>query len=58
MFTLWFYQTKEKSTALEEDLADNLDSEIFLQCLLMLILVHLCLFQKKLTVYKIILWYN
>lgn len=54
MCTLWSYQTKEKSTALEEDLADNLDSEIFLQCHLMLIRVHLCLFQKKLTVYKII----
>ena len=54
MCTLWYYQTKGKSTALEEDLADNLDSEIFLQCHLMLIHAHLCLFPKKLTVYKII----
>ena len=55
MSTLWYYQTKEKFIALGEDLADNLDSEIFQQCHSMLIHVHLCLFLKKLTVYKTIL---
>jgi hypothetical protein len=54
MCTLWYYQTKEKSIALEEDLVDNLDLEIFPQCHLMLIRVHLCLFLKKSTAYKII----
>jgi hypothetical protein len=54
MCTQWYYQTKEKSTVLEEDLVDNLDLVISLLCHLMLIRAHLCLFQKKLIVYKII----